>query len=293
MSGEDHLTSGNTGPRKLYAEHVQFMDALVVNGRSLSRLHDIVSDLMRQSGNGPRVKCSLRRSAGGSQESGLEQLLADPNPRAEAIEGIQFESRDGETEAKVAIRYSLNTLEADAASHSLDALKDFKSAVSKEMRNISALHSPIRILIVGFCNSIWPAVLGSGVVALALLIMIVGLFEVIGQATREGRRAPTTVSSEVPKKPGSSPTDDSGTTHGIPSGVLSFLSVLCIGGIVLICISLLKRAGLALFPTLVFDLGEGHDRYLVVKQWRFYLLTGILISGVLIRLVLDWTLAVH
>ena len=46
------------------------------------------------------------------------------------------------------------------------------------------------------------------------------------------------------------------------------------------------------FPSIVFDVGEGHDRYELIKKWRWWLLTGVIFSssggGLLVKLLYTW-----
>ena len=290
------ITSAPSGA--LYVERVSEVDALVVSRESLAEFHGIVQRLLRGSGiEAPQVRIQVLKSTAGLSQVNLGSLLGDRNSKSESINAVSLSSQHGENGAKIYVGPGDNTVRAEGVSRNREALRSFRADVEKEVKNIRAIHSFIRVFLVDFKNSVWPRMfvwIGLSLVVVVLTSLIVTFFSQLSLS----HQAPLPTYRQVEDRPKVNPPVEPKVEPSLPpqpqpNSNFPALWGIAIGtGIVFFVIGSISIAS-RLFPTIVFDLGEGHDRYELVKKWRWYFLTAVIITGgggFLIKHLFTWFL---
>lgn len=284
----------------LHVENVKSADALVLNKAALEKLHAIAATLIKESGSHDgRIRTAIRKKSGLRSEVTLEELLEDRNSRAEAIISVEFSAKDGDTQSKVQIGPWDNTLIAEGVSRNLKALKTFKHEMELELENVRIWYSTFRRSWVAFWNGVGPKILIFGMMGVAAICFIGLIISGINSSREweeykeriqeEARRAQLSKvdPGPIPKAPDALAVPAEAPSHWIRTivlNVVTFISAALLGHFLMWGF---RKGGVALFPSIVFDLGEGHDRYENIRKWRWFVLGSVLVSGIGLRLILS------
>jgi len=288
--GDSKAGAENTSQKALQVGRVNSKAAQVINPASVKALHGCIVLAMTASGISDHiVEVKVFRS-GKYVNSTLQELMEDRNPDGDQIRGFSMSSKYGDVEASIRVEAREETLAATAASFNPKVPKLFEDGIEAELRNVRAFYSGARESTVEFLRSKIPLVLAIVGAAFLLVIALGGWLlggSAGGQTTSQLHVQPVVV------QPAPVSGVDLSASKRFFLGSLQLLKWVVVW---VTCLTLGFGASWVrthLFPSLIFDIGEGHERYEWIKKWRWFVLVAVGLVAVLnwaARLALDFAI---